>query len=632
MGAEGGDTTGGGGEAPRTDFRDWLLARIVRTGADGRATVAVDLSDDLTSWHVTAAAVSQALLAGRGDAKIAVSLPFFAEVTVADSYLVADAPIVRVRAYGTGLDAGDIVTFRVSSGTLPLAPITATAPAFQAAEIALPPLSVGTHRLRVEARTGSGQTARMDALVRTFTVVERRAVSSVVSRTELTSPMSIPAGGGFTVVTLADGGRGRVVPILEELAAEPFNRGDRALAAGVAARVLRDSFGVDDDQALIEADLGAFVGGEGLQIVPYGGGSMELSALAAMTGDPRLGHARDWFYDDTSLTREDRLWFLAGLAATGQPALAEIRVAAEQTDLTVDEQIALAIAALAAGDEALAARLERAVLRAEGQRRGPWVRIGGIDSDVSVVRTARLAIVAASLGEPIAADMDAYVSANPPVRTVVALERALAARGWAFRVPPSEASAILTVAGKASTLRIDASEPVELVLTPAQALAASLAPGLGSVVVAIKRDELLDPSTLHAPAWLMPVRSVSPNAVAFDSLVIVRLRMQTPPREADGCWVVTEWVPSGLVPIVSSAEDDDEGGGARAIEPYSVRGQRLDFCLEAGRRQRTVTLQYAARVVTPGRYAWEPTVVQSLLDPTAGSVIPATTITIRGER
>ena len=64
----------------------------------------------------------------------------------------------------------------------------------------------------------------------------------------------------------------------------------------------------------------------------------------------------------------------------------------------------------------------------------------------------------------------------------------------------------------------------------------------------------------------------------------------------------------------------------------SVRGQRLDFCLEPDSSQRTVRLRYAARVVTPGTYTWEPTIVQSALDPTVGALIPAATLTIRGER
>ena len=54
QGEFGGGDTGGGDE--RSDFRDMLLFRTVDTGADGRATVTFDLSDDLTSWRVSAAA------------------------------------------------------------------------------------------------------------------------------------------------------------------------------------------------------------------------------------------------------------------------------------------------------------------------------------------------------------------------------------------------------------------------------------------------------------------------------------------------------------------------------------------------------------------------------------------------
>ncbi len=62
-GMGGGDTTGGG-DGDRTDFRDWLVARIVTTDGNGRARISVPLSDDLTSWRVTASGVDAALEAG----------------------------------------------------------------------------------------------------------------------------------------------------------------------------------------------------------------------------------------------------------------------------------------------------------------------------------------------------------------------------------------------------------------------------------------------------------------------------------------------------------------------------------------------------------------------------------------
>ncbi len=115
---EGGNTTGGG---PRSDFRDTLLFRQLTTDATGRASVTVRLSDDLTSWHVTASAVTVDLAAGAGELLVPVGLPFFVEATIADTYLVSDRPIIRLRAYGDALRAGDPVEFTVRSASLGLA-------------------------------------------------------------------------------------------------------------------------------------------------------------------------------------------------------------------------------------------------------------------------------------------------------------------------------------------------------------------------------------------------------------------------------------------------------------------------------------------------------------------------------
>ena len=147
-----GDTTGGGGDdGGREDFRDWLVARLVATGADGRATVSFDLSDDLTSWRVVGSAITAGLQAGVGHVHVPVGLPFFAEVVLAPVYLAADRPAVRLRAYGSALRDGDPVRFTVTSGTVPIASVTADATAFEAVEVELPNMPVGTHRLRVTA-------------------------------------------------------------------------------------------------------------------------------------------------------------------------------------------------------------------------------------------------------------------------------------------------------------------------------------------------------------------------------------------------------------------------------------------------------------------------------------------------
>jgi len=205
-------------------------------------------------------------------------------------------------------------------------------------------------------------------------------------------------------------------------------------------------------------------------------------------------------------------------------------------------------------------------------------------------------------------------------------------------VAASDAAATLTVDGVPSAVRIEASRPVTVVLTPAQARGASLAPVSGSVVVATRIDRPLDTDALEAPEWLSPARVVKPSSsIGVADTVVVLLRMQAPARASEGCWLVTEWVPSGLVPVTApygwQAYEDDGEDIAGGDGPWNVQGQRLDFCLQRhDDTTREVTLRYVARVVTPGTYAWEPAVVQSPLETGVGAVIPATTVTIRGER
>ena len=78
---------------------------------------------------------------------------------------------------------------------------------------------------------------------------------------------------------------------------------------------------------------------------------------------------------------------------------------------------------------------------------GPWVRIKANTAEATAVSTARLAIVAASLGDPIAADMDAEITVHPPSDTVMDLERVIAASRWADRVPQADGTAAVTIDG-----------------------------------------------------------------------------------------------------------------------------------------------------------------------------------------
>ncbi len=637
-----GDTTGGGGDG-REDFRDWLVAKLVHTGSDGRATLAFDLSDDLTSWRVVGSAVTADLRAGVGQVKVPVSLPFFVEVVVAPEYLAVDRPAIRVRAYGAALHEREPVRFTVSSGTVPLASITLDATAFEAVEVQLPSMPAGTHRLRVTASTTGRAPALTDTLTRTFDVVATRTLRSHVTSEPLAAGTTVGGADGLTQVTLVDAGRGRVVPMLLETAeAEPY-RADLAIAAAMARDLLADGFGIPDSPGLPEPDLLAFQDWGGIAITPYAASDLELSAIAALSGDPRVNREalRSYFgelpdEENGAMPLTRRLYLLLGRAAIGEASLGEIALAASQDGLSLMQEVTVALAALAAGDEATAERLYRDILADHGERLGPWVRVKGANADNTAVATARLAIVAAALGDPLAADMDAEVVSHPPVDTLVDLERVIAASWWARTQPRVDAAAAVTIGGVRREVAIEAGRPVTFDVTPAQRATLRLDRVSGSVVVAARWDGPLATGDLVAPAGVTVTRTVSPaGGIGATDTVVVSYRVTLPSTAADGCWQLTDHVPSGLAPVDSAgrqeeAEEEDGPPAGYSEGPWRVIGQRVDFCVEPDPRRPVHTLRYLARVVTSGSYAWEPAVLQSSLVPEQGVIVPATEVTVEG--
>lgn len=631
-----GDTTGGGDEGGRSDFRDWLIAQRIQTGADGRATVSVPLSDDLTSWRFAATAVDTRLHAGEASIRLPVGLPFFVDTVVASEYLASDKVVIRVRSYGTALREGATVTFKVSSGTLPMATTTVTAEAFGSAYVTLPALSVGTHSLKIAATTGTGTSALSDAMTRTFSVVATRTTQLRTAWSMLSGTTRVQQGSGMTRLVVVDAGRGRVVPLLESIATAQPVRSDQELAAALANRVLVDQFGLEAASATDPSGLEVYQRDGELAIVSWGSLQMEVTALAAMTGDPRLS-LDEGILLDTANTQDEtnarRALAAAGAAAQGASVGPLLRTLAGK-QLAVEAEANLALAYLMAGDEAAAADLARQVLHDHGLRKGDQVRVdAGPGADTFLV-TARLAIVVASLGDPIAISLDAYLDAHGSSVTSVDLERALAARGWATRTPGTASSVALTVGGARRDIPLDSGRGETFSLTPSQAADATVEPVTGSALVVQTWEAPLDAASLKNARAVALGRASEPSGkVPAGRTVKVTLTISLPPDGDHTVWRVVDLVPSGLVPVAyfgTFDEDDEEEAQSTAdtVYPSVVDGQRVEFSVGWDPKHHQYKLRYLARVVTPGTYTWEPAIAQSTVDPTEGVVTRATTITI----
>jgi hypothetical protein len=644
---EGGDAGGG----PRSDFRDVLLFRQVETDERGRAHVDFGLSDDLTSWHVSASAVSRELEVGAGSTLVPVGLPFFVDVVSAPEYLVGDEATIRVRAYGPALEAGDPVTFTVSAPSLGLAPVEVSGTAFRTIDVALPALTEGRHALTVEGRATLDGSAVADAVVRTIAVIPSRLEASRADYTTLEAGAAIPGGTGFTTMVVSDAGRGHFYPELVEMATSSGPRADQALAAAQARSLLSTWFaGTEEELPPATFDASQFQPDYGfVSLLPYSSGSEDLSFLVALAAPDAVDREslRERFEElrweeGEGLTRERELRAAAARAALGEDTVDELRAIGQEGKLTTTESLILALGLAEAGDHAEALAIERELVGRLGQRLGSWIRLWedpGQGSTVttsalerSAEQTALLSILAAGLGDDdVAVAADAYVRANPPVETLASLQRVAFVDRLIERSTAQPASFSWTLGEEAARVDLGPGESHRMVLTPGQRTSLELEPVSGSLGVGTSWSEPVDPATLTQDPSIGVERSMTPEGVirAGDT-VEVTIQVELGPDALEGCYLVTDLAPSGLAPVRDTAGwPRGRRGRTEApdvIEPLAIDGQRVTFCVYRDEAQPVQALRYRARLVTPGTYAWEPTIVQSTEAPelrrlTAGSTV-----------
>lgn len=621
-----GDTGGG-----RDDFRDTVTFQRITTDASGRGRATFELSDDLTSWRMTAAAYSDALGAGVGTVQIPVGLPFFAEAVLAPEYLVGDEPVLLVRGYGDALGAGDSVQFSVSAPSLGLPPTTVTAAAFAPARVPLPRMTAGDHRVTIEAVVRQGERVRRDVLTRTVRVVESRL--SALSRSfDALTPAWTPRGGeGLTRFVVTDVGRGRLLDLLDRLAWTRSGRFDRTLASEVARTILISEYGVPEPWFPGSAfDVESFQP-SGIALLPYASPDLVLSAKTALVapGLVDLERLRSALFDWDSevgggdLTRERRIVALAGRAGLGDDVAAELG-AFVAADLTVMERLWLALGLAATGDEPAALAIERDLLAEHGQRLGPWVRLRGPGAVESEQASALLLLLAARLGDPIAIDVARFIADNPSTEHVFPLEEIGYVQAVLERLPRDPARFAWTVDGERHEQALRPGGSFTLVLTQHQwsELRLEALEGELGVSTAFESREV----DLPRSPDLRVIRTVSPASGGASGLVRVSIEVRFGSQLPDSCYRLVDLVPSGLAPLVATGGwYDDEDGLVNG--PNFVEGQVVAWCTSP--TDRLKVYQYTARVVTPGTYRWEPAVVQWEEGPELGSATDASTYVIR---
>ena len=330
--------------------------------------------------------------------------------------------------------------------------------------------------------------------------------------------------------------------------------------------------------------------------------------------------------DDPEMTRDLQIAALAGLAGVHEPVLGELRAAARQPGLTTTEQLYLALGLEAMGDDQGALAIERDLLGRHGERLGSWARLRVERTSDNADPTALLAVIAAGLGDPIAAQLAGYASAYPAPDAVNALELAAYAARTIERTPAAEAAFAVTIDGHRTVVKLDPGEAYSVRLSAAQAQDLSVETVSGTVSAVVEARVPIRPSDLSPHPDLMLVRASIAEPIPVDRLVQVDLTVTFKGMAPEGCYDVTEVVPSGLAPMAVNGQSDTDPGTAW---PSRVVGQEVSFCAYHDRsRGSVVHLRYMARVVNTGSYTWEPAIMQFSLAPEYLAITPSRTVSI----
>jgi hypothetical protein len=634
-----GDTGGGGGD--RSDFRDWLVYKMIDTGPDGRGSLSFKLSDDLTSWRVLATAVDSNLGVGGGSVLVPVGLPFFVDATIAPEYLAADRPAIVVRAFGDALDQGDPVSITVDAPSLNFHAGPVAARAFESVRVPLPRLVTGRHEITIRATSGSGAGALKDGLTRTITVVDSRLSRRASRFAEIEGTGRVEGGPGLTTVVVSDAGAGRSVPILLGLAGDGGARLDSSLAAAAARSILTDRLGIAGD-LVPPGDFARerFQGPDGgLGVLPYASSDLELSVVAALAAPERVDESRLSGYlaairDDPKATRERQTMALAGLAALGSPVLPELRAAAADPDLTIRERLFVGLGAARIGDSATARTVAGQLMDAYGESSAGRIRLRvGASAADDTTATALMAALAASIGDDRAPGLWAWVDANPAADTVVALQSVAYVDATLDWLDARSARFAWTVDGARTVVDLPPGGTKTLTVPPAQLAGLTIERLDGAIGVTSSWSEPVAASALKPDPDVSITRGVSPTgAIHAGDLVRVDMVVTFGPHASADCHEVTDHVPSGLMPVSNLAAwvDPNEAATLATVGlPYAQGDQLVHWCAAPTKEKRTAELRYYARVVTPGSYVWQPAIVGAAAATDRVSSTPETRIEIR---
>lgn len=335
-GGGGGGGDGGGedsGEDLRDNFLDTAAFITTKTDKNGKATVTFTLPDNLTSWRITTAAITENLHAGSRLVNVTTTLPLFLSPIYNTTYIEGDTVCFGLRAYGDKASGGEEIQYTVTvtgKGNRKETQSKTVSSGTDMASFDFGKLAAGDYKVKFSAQAGNDS----DAVEYAFTVKESALEMALTREIAPNEASSIKAQKYPVWLGFYDKQYAEYIKTLEHLAIQYGDRADQRTAVTVAANLLKKYAESDDlvsNLILPETDFSDYQQSKGgVRVYSYNEADVQLTARMAVAAPELYNRATMISYLDETTNigwydQVDQCAAIMGLAALKQPVLTDAK-------------------------------------------------------------------------------------------------------------------------------------------------------------------------------------------------------------------------------------------------------------------------------------------------------------------
>ncbi len=607
--------------AVREKFLDTAIFKTIQLDEEGKGSFSFVLPDNITKWRITLSGVSKDLKAGTDIHALTVSLPFFINYALSDTFLVDDAPVIGVTGYGTLLQPKEKIYYSVSFKDSNEVIATAMGEAFQRVNINLPQMKEGEGELVVTAVAENGLT---DAVSHRYKVISTYRTMQTADYIDLT-PYTVINAADSKMVTLifTDKTRGRLLPQLYSLSGIYGNRFEQKLGARIAGNLLEEYFEQNPyEQPVFKAREYQCPDG-GIGILPYSSSDVFVTAMAAdlIKDEVDVYKLTEYLYGQFNVqtTHASAAAALYGLAALKEPVLIELEKFSQKKSLSTEEAIYVTLAYLALNEVPVAMEIYDKYVASQYDRYESYIRIKPDsfmkNKDDIIRNTVSAALAAAILDVPEAEKLMNYVRLHPTEESLINLQKIKYISQVIEKAHEGDSSVTYVWLGEEVTREIGAGESFVITVPGAKIDQFSIKAveghvGLITVYDVQRKENLKTDSGITVKRSYSKIDGQQTNIFTQGDIIQVNITVTINENAPDNYYRLTDFLPAGLRAVETPWQYSKD---VRYDFRYKdIDGRKVSFYVYKYKGENTLTYSYYARIVSPGRYKAEGTVVQGI--------------------